>query len=74
MARAMPVLPEVGSTRVVLPGVINPAGLCRLNHVNADAILHRGRGVHALQLNYQTSQAPFCSGNTIERAPGEYDQ
>ena len=47
-ARAMPVLPLVGSTMVA---VLDQAlGLQGLDHRDADAVLHRGQGIEELQL------------------------
>ena len=46
----MPVLPLVGSTSTVWPGVDVPASFRRLDHRQADPVLHARGGVPALQL------------------------
>jgi hypothetical protein len=45
----MPVLPEVGSTRVVLPGSILPC-FQAVDHGDADPVLDRGDRVEELEL------------------------
>ena len=50
MASAMPVLPLVGSTIVVSPGLMRPASLGRVDHREADAVLDAAAGVEGLEL------------------------
>ena len=62
----MPVLPEVGSISVVLPGVILPWASSALDHRHADAVLDRGDRVEELQLGQQVGLDAVLLGQLVE--------
>ena len=67
----MPVLPDVGSTSVVRPGVIRPAALHRVDHVDADAVLDAGDRVEELELGQDVGLArPFRPPDAVRRTSG----
>ena len=62
----MPVLPEVGSISVVLPGVILPCRLQRLDHRDADAVLDAGDRVEEFELGEKIGDNALFLGELVE--------
>ena len=62
----MPVLPEVGSISVFLPGVILPCGFQRLDHRHADAVLDAGDRVEEFELGQEVGDDALFLGELVE--------
>ena len=62
----MPVLPEVGSTSVVLPGFVLPLRFERLDHRDADAVLDAGDRVEEFELGQKIGADALFLGQFVE--------
>ena len=66
----MPVLPEVGSISVFLPGAILPGGFERLDHRHADAVLDAGDRVEEFELGQEVGDDALFLGELVEPTSG----
>ena len=65
-ARPMPVLPDVGSMRTDLPGRDPSLLLERLDHRDADAVLHGVGGIEELELRRHGRAGRDAGGHAVQ--------